>query len=103
MNTEIRRARLQEVLERRFEGVQATAATGMGVSQQWLSDVLNGRRAFGERVARRVEGALGLEPGWLDKERGRLPRADMLEVVIDGEVVATVPAHSAIQLRLKRS
>lgn len=102
MNPETRRARLKKLIDERYEGVQAVAARAIGMPSQWVSDALAGRNSFGERAARKIEGNIGLPPGWLDKAAGRAPGPEMLEIVVDGEVVATVPATSAISLRLKR-
>lgn len=103
MNNEIRKARLMQLVEDRFGGVQADAARGLGVTSQWLSDVLQDRRQFGERKARAVEEAAGLAAGWLDRERGRATGPDVIDVVVGGKVIATVPAGSAITLRVRKA
>ncbi|RPH43244.1 MAG: XRE family transcriptional regulator [Burkholderiales bacterium] len=89
-------------MEKRFEGVQAATARACDMPTQWISDVFNGRREIGERAARKIEENVGLPVGWLDKSSGRAPAQEMLEVVVDGEVIATVAASAAVTFRLRR-
>lgn len=102
MDTETRKARLQKLVDDKFGGVRAAAARASGMTTQWMSDVFNGRREFGEKMARKIEENLALPAGWLDKATGRTPAEDLLDIVVDGEVVATVAAGAAITFRLRR-
>jgi hypothetical protein len=102
MDSDTRKARVRELMEKRFGGVQAATARACGMPTQWISDVFNGRREIGEKAARKIEENVGLPAGWLDKASGRAPAQEMLEVVVDGEVVATVPAGAAITFRMRR-
>lgn len=101
MNSDTRVSRLQELITKRFGGAQSAAATGLDLSPTYLSDVLRGRRKIGEQLARRLEQAAGLPAGWMDKERGA-PRAEELEIVVNGKVVATMPVGAALTLRPRR-
>lgn len=98
----IRRERLQQLVDSRFDGGRSEAARGLGLAPQTITDVLNERRNIGEVLARRIEVAAGLAPGWLDKSTGRTPAPDGIEIVVNGEVIATVPAGSQITLRLAK-
>ena len=49
---------------------QAAMARAVGVSPQALSQVLNATKPCGEKQARSMEAALGLTPGWLDRNGG---------------------------------
>lgn len=69
--SDIRRRRLQEAVDKWFGG--NVAALGRAVSRPGtqISDMLAGRKAFGEKVARAIEKSLGSGPAempalWLD-------------------------------------
>ena len=51
---------------------------GVGLVQGHVSQMVNGTREMGEEVARRIERALGLAPGWMDAdpEGGEAPPPD---------------------------
>ncbi len=100
--TEHRCDRLQRLINDRFDGVQSDAAKALFISTGYLNDLLRGRVSFGEKVARRIEAAAVLPPGWLDKQRGGADAGETLEVVINGKVVATAPAGSAVMLRTRK-
>lgn len=102
MDTETRRARLQKLIDDKFGGVISAAARATEMPTSWMSDVLRGRREFGERAARKIELNAALPAGWLDKATGRTPVEDLLDIVVDGEVVATVAAGAAITFRMRR-
>jgi transcriptional regulator with XRE-family HTH domain len=101
MDTDTRKARLRKLIDEKFAS-QAEMARASGMPSQWVSDALHGRCSFGEKAARKIEENLGLPAGWLDKATGRAPAQEMLEVVVDGEVIATVSASAAVTFRLRR-
>ncbi len=101
--SEIRRERLQRLIDERFDGVQSAACHGLSISTGYLNDLLRGRAPFGERTARRIEQAAGLTDGWLDKKRGDAAPTDVIDIVVDGRVAMTLPAGSAITFRFRKS
>lgn len=67
---------MQAIIERRFGGVQARFGTAIGRQSDYVSRLLTGKKALGERLARDIERILGLEPGELDHEPLPLDRLD---------------------------
>ena len=63
-----RRTKLRTFLDSRLGGVEAELARRIKRSPSQTSDMLAGRKSFGEKVARDIERLLELEPGWLDGE-----------------------------------
>lgn len=63
--SEIRRITAQKIVD---ELTLTVAANRFGMPARQLSDMLAGRKSFGEKVARKMELAFnsGLPPGWLD-------------------------------------
>lgn len=47
----------------------ADLARALGVSDSYISALLNSKKPFGERTARKMESALGLHTRWLDEPR----------------------------------
>lgn len=68
----IRRRRLRELLDTKFDGSQAKLADKIGRQADYISTVVRGKRPFGEKFARIVERSLGLPDGWLDAEEGAM-------------------------------
>jgi hypothetical protein len=99
---DIRHARLQQLIDARFDGVQSAAAAAMGLSVTYMNDLVRERTPIGDRSAKRIERALGLEPGWLDRPRGSSKAVETLEVVVNGKVVLELPLGSAVSLRVRR-
>lgn len=62
----IRRDRLRQFIEDRFAGNVSRFAVSVGKSQPQIADMLNGRKSFGERIARSLESSLGLTSGFFD-------------------------------------
>lgn len=63
-----RRLRLRQLVEERFDGNQSRMARAMGYSSsQYLNRMLHGG-PLSERAAWRMEAALGLPEGWMDRE-----------------------------------
>lgn len=69
---DVRRQALVALIDRRFGGVQARFGTAVGRQADYVSRLVNGKKALGERLARDIETQLGLELGTLD----RLPEGD---------------------------
>lgn len=79
---EIRREALRQAIERDFDGNVSRFAAAAGKKQSQIADMLDGRKAFGEKVAQSIEDALGWPRGFLDRGGG----AD------DGEFRSDAPA-----------
>ena len=60
-----RRENLIALLASRFGGRKADLARLTGLSEAYIWQIINGRRPIGERLAARLEPALGLESGGL--------------------------------------
>lgn len=75
----------------------ADLARELGVSDSYISALLNGKKPFGERTARKMEAALGMHSKWLDE-----PRLIGDENVIDGEGLIREAAES-LQLEMDKA
>lgn len=68
---DIRRLRLKEIIDSRFEGVSARLAGAIGIQPSYVARIFTGksehRRNIGERMARNIELTLDLPSGWLDR------------------------------------
>ncbi|WP_124832920.1 hypothetical protein [Burkholderia sp. Bp9031] len=64
---DVRRARLGHLIATRYHGRQVDFLKESGESQSEISGMLNGRKSFGEKKARKIELAVGLPKGWLDE------------------------------------
>lgn len=62
---EIRRKKLQHLIDTRFKGSQAAFVEKTEINQGELSGLLR-QKSFGEKKARKIELLLGLPPGYLD-------------------------------------
>lgn len=51
----------------------AELASTVGSSYQYWRDMLDGKKSFGEKVARKIEAKLGLPRGWLDAINNGVP------------------------------
>ena len=61
-----RRTSLRRIIDQRFDGNVSRFAQSAGKAQSQIADMLDGRKAFGERVARTIESNLHLPVGYLD-------------------------------------
>lgn len=76
---ETRRRRLGQLIKARCGGSNGAFAQQTGLHLQQVSDLLQGRQNFGERLSRHIEGKLKLSPYWfdgLDLGRRKKPRRD---------------------------
>lgn len=64
--SEIRLSNLRHLLGSYPTQKEFSRAVGMSV--QYLNSLLKQRQALGEKTARKIELALSLEPGWLDRD-----------------------------------
>jgi hypothetical protein len=64
----IRRENLRAYMAAKLGGVEAELARCIGRSPSQTSDMLAGRKSFGEKVARDIEKKLQLEQGELDRD-----------------------------------
>lgn len=68
MNTyDIRRLNLRRWLDKNHDGNVSAFVRETGRSQSLISQVLNGSRGFGERLARQLEREMMVPEGWLDQ------------------------------------
>ena len=68
MNTyDIRRSNLRRWLDQNHDGNVSAFVRETGRSQSLISQVLNGTRGFGERLARQLEREMMVPEGWLDQ------------------------------------
>jgi len=67
---DIRRDNLEYLIRTRYAGVPNRLANAAGVHQNQIARVLKGPvpRGLGDKLARAIEAASGLETGWLDCE-----------------------------------
>lgn len=70
----IRRARVIQIVQERFEGNRAAFGREAGLDHSLSSAYVRGAQNIGERLARRIERDLGLTDGWLDMEDRRRKR-----------------------------
>lgn len=63
---DIRRARLAQLIDERYEGSQARYIDETGENQGEISALLRTKKSFGERKARKLEAKSNLPLGWLD-------------------------------------
>ena len=74
---EIRRTNLRRLIDEKYEGVVQRLAKDCGIqhSQLWRvlkeEQVVGQPRYVGERLARRIEEAVGLHNGWMDQDQER--------------------------------
>lgn len=66
----VRRANLRTLIDSQFGGRQVDFANAIGRQPDYISRCLSGVKNLGEKLARDIEFKLGLEPHWLDRERG---------------------------------
>ncbi len=68
--SEIRKIRLRQLIDERFDGIDSAFALAIERSASYVSRVFSENRhsrGVGEKLARHVEQALELEPGYLDR------------------------------------
>lgn len=65
-----RQQALKALIDRRFGGVQSRFGTAIGRQSDYVSRLVNGKKALGEKLAREIERILGLPAGELDREPG---------------------------------
>lgn len=66
----VRRSNLRRAIEDLEHGNMTALAERAKKSPTQISDMLSGRKAFGEKVARAIERALDLPSGWMDQPHG---------------------------------
>lgn len=74
---DIRRRRLRQLIEDRYDGSQAKLVEATGENQGEISALLRSK-SFGEKKARKLEQKLDLPAGWLDQRDE--PDSEELEV-----------------------
>lgn len=73
----IRRANLARLLAER--GAAASLAESIDSTAAYISTLKSGDRHMGDEVARHIEEAKGLTPGWMDREHGRAMKLYCIE------------------------
>jgi len=66
-----RRARLHQLIEEKFGGNRTALARAVGFKPSYtarFTDIFGGRSNLGGRTAGRIEQALGLPEGWMDRK-----------------------------------
>ena len=93
----IRRERLQEVVDSLFDGYSGRLADAIKRPRPNISQVLSGKRPFGEALARDIEQILELPRGYLDREAedSAMPPADQqfVDAVAAGLHDREIPEH----------
>lgn len=80
------RKRNLSVLVRRY-GRQQALADAVGLSVQYINQMLSGHRTIGEKTARKIEKGLCLAPGWMDVDSDAAAPGDMVKVAANDDVV----------------
>lgn len=70
---DLRRHILRAYIDARFSGNVSRFAQEAKKQQSQVADMLDGRKAFGERIARTLEGTLRLPRGYFDREEALDP------------------------------
>lgn len=65
--TDVRRRNLQALVTSRFGGVQSRFGLAIGRQSDYVSRLVTGKKALGDRLAREIEATLNLERGELDR------------------------------------
>ena len=92
------RKRNLSVLVRRY-GRQQALADAVGLSVQYINQMLSGHRTIGEKTARKIEKGLCLAPGWMDADSDTAALGDMVKVAANDDVVE-VSRESLALLRM---
>lgn len=67
---DVRRNNLRRAVDELEHGNMTALAERARKPLTQISDMLSGRKAFGEKVARAIESRLGLPTGWMDQPHG---------------------------------
>ena len=97
MNNEVRKERVQELINERFNGKKIDFARAIGKATAQVSHWLTDQRVIGNGVASDIEKALDLPRGWLDGETAAdgLP-AYRSEVPVQQEGWLSVPRLAVV-------
>lgn len=66
--TDVRRGNLQRLVNERFGGVQSRFGLAIGRQSDYVSRLVTGKKALGDRLAREIEQTLSLDRGELDRQ-----------------------------------
>lgn len=83
---DVRRANLQRLISQTANGQQKLFAERVGCSVGYMSQVINGFRNLGQRVARQIENALSLPTGAMDHEAIEAERLGNLPIDLKGQI-----------------
>jgi hypothetical protein len=86
---QIRRARLAQLIQERYEGSQAKYVDETGENQGEVSGLLRSK-SFGERKARKLEAKSNLPVGWLDRLDEEPAQAAELNTIRPGPALRIV-------------
>ena len=73
-------------------GRQQALADAVGLSVQYINQMLSGHRSIGEKTARKIEAALQLPVGWMDRDENTARAFSNVEP--GPEIVRRVPLIS---------
>ena len=91
--SDIRRQNLQRLVSR--HGTQQALANAVGLAVQYINHLLSGHRSMGEKTARKIEAALQLDRGWMDRDEETARGFSNVEP--GPEIVRRVPLISWVQ------
>ena len=74
-------------------GAQKKLSEKSGIYHTYLSNIRVGNREMGEEIARKIEAAMGLMPGWMDQPHSVMEAEEQ-------DYVAATPEEVALEQRL---
>ena len=89
----LRRKALQRVIRDDYDGNVSAFARRANKQQSQISDMLSGRKSFGEKVARAIESSAALIPGILDRDPDDPNQRSTQEVMIFGAPITAEAAE----------
>lgn len=105
-NKAVRRANLLGLIKE-FDTIEALAEA-TGTVANYLSQVKNGTREMGDRVARKLEAGLEKEKGWIDADQyggveSLMDQSEMLEIIraLSSEEREELLKHARLLLRAR--
>lgn len=94
----IRRENFKKLFDERWKK-QEEAAEALGIQPAYVSFLLTGRKDMGEKLARRMEKAAGLAPGYFDRDPSGLA-SDPMQLLMERFRASPPDVQALIQLAL---
>lgn len=85
-----RLARLRQIIEKRFDNNQSAFARAVGLTPSHFGNIFSGRWNLGEHAARKIEAALDLPGGCMDR---KLPPGAVPKTPYKARIGARVKVH----------